>query len=413
MHDFCAQTLRYTAPSHGDWGLVRIVSLLPESHIMFVCPAACGRHGALGAVDKGYKNRVAYVYVDRSDIIAGYDSCIFDGVAQTLSMLPKRPKCFMVYVSCLDNLIGTDMDAVITELNAKYPDIKFNYGRMNPISLEGSTPPAVSTTDAMFGFLEPAAKEADSLNMLGNFVDKDHEGELYAFLKSCGINTARHLSHYSTFDAYMEMARSAYNLVLSPIAKYAAANLQAKHNTPFLFIPATYDTDEIAENYSKILAFIGSAASYDFNADIAETERAIETAKAALSGRPVSISSEAVIKPFTLARFLLKRGFNIASVVTEEVVTFDADAYDDVKNQVEIINPLGTDVIDFKHRRPEVVAIGYDAAYITGSSHIVNLQGDQGLFGYHGTQTLMRLLAEAAMVKSDLKALMDEYGLVV
>ena len=40
-------TLSYTAPSHGDWGIVRIAALVPETHLLFVSPSACGRHGAL------------------------------------------------------------------------------------------------------------------------------------------------------------------------------------------------------------------------------------------------------------------------------------------------------------------------------------------------------------------------------
>lgn len=38
-------TLHYSSPGHGDWGVVRIGMLAPESVQLFVCPSACGRHG--------------------------------------------------------------------------------------------------------------------------------------------------------------------------------------------------------------------------------------------------------------------------------------------------------------------------------------------------------------------------------
>ena len=66
-------TLCYTAPSHGDWGIVRIAALVPETHLLFVSPSACGRHGALGALQHGFKDRVSYLAITREDIIAGYD----------------------------------------------------------------------------------------------------------------------------------------------------------------------------------------------------------------------------------------------------------------------------------------------------------------------------------------------------
>jgi nitrogenase molybdenum-iron protein alpha/beta subunit len=414
MLDFCAESLRYTAPSHGDWGLVRIASLLPESHMLFVCPAACGRHGALGAVDKGYKHRVSYVYVDREDIISGYDKCILYGVEQMLSELEKKPRAVMVYVSCLDSLIATDVEAVMRELSAMHPSVEFRAGRMNPISLEGKTPPAVSTMDAMYSFLNVAeTKEPDALNMLGNFVPLSPDGELFRFLKNAGINTTRHISQYETLDGFREMAKSAYNLVLSPVAGFAARNFEAKHGTPFLTLPAAYDLGEIASNYRKLTDFLG-AREFGFTEYITAAERAISEAHAAVGGRPISISSAAVLKPFSLARFLIERGFIVSSVVTEEVIALDAVAYEDVKQMgIQVINPLATDVIDFRHRQPDAISIGYDAAYISGGARIVNMSGDQTMFGYHGTISLMQKLAEAAANESDLKQLMDEYGLVV
>ena len=51
-------TLHYSSHGHGDWGVVRIGMLLPESVQLFVCPSACGRHGAIGAMHQGLKDRL-------------------------------------------------------------------------------------------------------------------------------------------------------------------------------------------------------------------------------------------------------------------------------------------------------------------------------------------------------------------
>ena len=44
------EQLRYICPGNGGWGMVRIAMMIPESYELFISPAACGRHGALGAV---------------------------------------------------------------------------------------------------------------------------------------------------------------------------------------------------------------------------------------------------------------------------------------------------------------------------------------------------------------------------
>ena len=56
-------TLHYSSPGHGDWGVVRIGMLAPQSIQLFVCPSACGRHGAIGAMMHGLKEQIGRAHV--------------------------------------------------------------------------------------------------------------------------------------------------------------------------------------------------------------------------------------------------------------------------------------------------------------------------------------------------------------
>ena len=67
-------TVHYCSPAHGGWGVVRVAMLVPESYQLFVCPSACGRHGALGAIEHGNKERLSYLYIDEADIVVSDDS---------------------------------------------------------------------------------------------------------------------------------------------------------------------------------------------------------------------------------------------------------------------------------------------------------------------------------------------------
>ena len=87
-------TLHYSSPGHGDWGVVRIGMLAPESVQLFVCPSACGRHVAIGAMKQGLKDRLFYLYVSQSDIVDGYDPLIPEAVKNVLEALKKQPKVF-------------------------------------------------------------------------------------------------------------------------------------------------------------------------------------------------------------------------------------------------------------------------------------------------------------------------------
>ena len=127
-------TLHYSSPANGGRGVVRIGMMMPESVELFVCPFACGRHGAISAMKQELKGRLSYLYINQSDVINGYDDLIPPAVGELLDALPVRPKVVFVFVSCLDDLIGTDHDALLETLGAQYPDVRFRIGHMNPIS---------------------------------------------------------------------------------------------------------------------------------------------------------------------------------------------------------------------------------------------------------------------------------------
>ncbi len=416
MEPIFEQTVRYTAPSHGDWGVVRIASLVPESFILFVCPFACGRHGALGAIEQGFKERVGYVYITQKDIIEGYDQKLIQGVKEALERLIKRPRAVMVYVSCLDDLIGTDMDALMDELHAIYRDIEFRAGHMNPISLESKTPPPVTTQDAMFSFLMPSDKKSKSINLIGNLENVDSGSEFWRAAEAAGAEAVRHISDFETFEDFQSMAQSSHNLVLAPAGLLAAQNMKKKHGIPYLFLPVSYNFSEIKNQYERFCAFMDSPAPFDFSKEEEMLVSSIREALRAVGKRPVVISSGAAVRPFSLAEALTIYGFRVAAVVAQEVLPIDRPAFDRVtamKPRMKLIQPEHPEVIRFADRMTDAVAIGFDAAYITGSRYIVNLSGDMRMFGYGGARILMDGIRQAAGRQSDLKELIKEYGVVI
>ncbi|MDR3289471.1 MAG: nitrogenase component 1 [Peptococcaceae bacterium] len=406
-------TLLYSPPSHGDWGIVRVAALVPECHLLFVCPSACGRHGALGALGQGFKDRLSYIYIDRTDIIRGYAEAVKVHVPTLLSMLPRRPKAIMVYVSCLDDLIGTDLKVLCCELKAQHPDIHFRAGHMNPITIDSNAPPALTTQDAMFSFLDVYGSEKRGANLIGNLTSLPSECELYAVLEHCGAAPVRHISDYREFGAFQDMAKSECNLVLSPIASLAARNMERKHGQPHLPLFVSYDLDEIAGDYQRLLTFL-RCDGYDFTPHIDRARREIDRAREIIGDTPIAVSG--VLKTYGLAAALLRYGFNVVSVMSDDIIPPDKAAYEGLcACGVGLRNylPQHPKNISLRSECPESIAVGFEAAYITGSRRIVNANGDHGMFGYDGVCRFMWQLAAAYQSESDLAELMDEYGVVV
>ncbi|MFI3200208.1 MAG: nitrogenase component 1 [Eubacteriales bacterium] len=412
MEKVFEKTLQYTSPSHGDWGMVRMASLVPENYLLFVCPFACGRHGALGAIHKGFKDRLSYLYITHDDIVRGYDVKMVQAVSEVLKRLEKKPRAMLVIVSCLDELIGTDMTAIVKIIQKNHPEVDFGYSRMNPISLDSKSPPGVTIQGAMYGLLKADEKKKNQVNLLGVLESLQCECELFTVLENFGFDNIKQIGEMNTYDEFQTMAQSEYNIVISPAAGLAAKNMLKSHGTEFIMSFVSYDVDIVEKEYEKLAEYFGKEL-VNLEDVKEETLQLIEHAKTILGDTPIVISQGAVIKPFELAETLLKYGFHVHAVAAGEVIEMESHSCECVKDKIKFIHYTNPDIIKFENRLEEAVAIGFDAAYIIGSPHIVNVSGDMGMYGYYGIKKLMNMLVDAKQNKKDLRKLIEAYGVVI
>lgn len=423
--DHCFEkTLYYTSPGHGGWGIIRIAALVPQSHLMFICPSACFRHGALGAIQHGYKDRTSYLYIMPSDVVTGYDEIIMEGAKELLDG-DEGIRVLFLFVACVDDFIGTDMDAVAKRVERQHPGVIVRACHMNPVAAETAKPPLVTCYQKMFSAIPAENRAAEkAVNLLGSFAPVDRECELFGFLDSCGGYQVRQLADYESFDAFCGMGRSLYNLVLMPGANFTAQFMDDTYGTRSLVSLISYDMEEIAEGYHKLALLLAGdeagakrlAAQFDFETVRQETIRSIRKAQETLGGMPVVVSDSAVLRPFSLARALLSYGFWVEEVIAQEVVGADRPAYEALCKeypQLRITQPQHHRSAILQKGDTRMVGIGFEGAYLRQCDYVADLSGDEGMYGYYGVRRLMRMLERAVEQKADLKYMIEEYGAVV
>lgn len=455
-------TLHYSSPANGGRGIVRTGMLIPESVELFVCPFACGRHGSISAVKQELKHRLSYLYVNQADIINGYDDLIIPAVGELLEILSPRPKVILIFVSCLDDLIGTDHEALMEKLSEKYPDVKFRSCHMNPISKGAKTPPAISIQNNIYSLLGKTEEKDNGVNCIGNLVPILEGSEIYDFLKYYGFDRLRHIAQYEIFADYQEMAKSRLNLVIAPVGKQAAEQMEEKHGMPYSFLPVSYRLEQIEAVYRELgkklealkekealplndeqkvleenerfmlngeqiylrenVQLTSEAvnkrnnAEFDFTPYKNAAEEAIRRARKAVGDTPIVVDASAVKSPFGLARGLLEYGFQVVRVQAPECIGIDKKDYEWIVREhpeIEIVQSQHHNAVLRENQIPESIAIGVDGAYLAGSKYVVDLFDDEGMYGYHGVCCLMEKLERALEQPVDLENMIHEYGLVV
>lgn len=409
------KTLHYVSPAHGGWGVIRVAATMPESYMLFVAPFACGRHGALGGILHNVKNQVSYLFIDESDIVSGnYEHLVPDAVEELLQSLPKRPKVMMIFVSCLDDLLGTDHDALNAELSALCPDIRFVTCHMNPFKQDTKIPPMVGLQRSLFSILEKSADRKKQINMVGNNASVSSGCELFSLLGAQGWKI-NHIGTAETLDEFLGFSSSRLNLVLSPSASLSSRIMDEKLGIPFLNAYPTYDIDEIEETYREIERRLGISLG-DFSGYKNRAASAIKNAAETIGSYPVVIDYQAVRKPFTLANVLFDAGFNVKMIAVDAVPDFEKAACEKILSKIpglKIIDALHHDSVKFEHVDEECLSIGFSVGYLTKSKHVIDLMEDETLYGFYGIERLMEMLVDAYEHENSADDLIIKAGIVV
>ena len=412
-------SLHYSSPAHGGWGVLKAAQLIPESYFLFVSPAACGRHGALGARMDGRKERVSYLFLTEQSIVSGdYEQMLKDALQELMAFLKKRnrvPKVMGIFVSCIDDLLGTDHEALMAELCELYPGIKFIDCHMNPTSIDTGVPPVVNVQNKLYSVLDRAKERDNGINIIGNLQEIHDSSELFEVLRALGANEVRHISDYKTYDQYQDMAKSALNVVIAPSGEYAAKNMQRKLQIPYEKALIAFRPENIKASYEKIAKKLGAKCP---NLDGYEEKaiRELELTRKYLGDMPIVLDQEAVTRPFEFARCLLEAGLNVKRVYSQLLIPSDKEDYEWVMAyhpEVEVRQPQNPKVTVEEHVSDEYMAVGYSAGYITGAKHVVDIGGQNGLFGYYGLIELLKKMRATRDEISDLKKILDDAVLIV
>ena len=91
--------------------------LIPESRQIFVCAQGCLRGVILTAAEMNAMDRMSWVTVSEQDLYDGtMEQDVIDGVRDIINRLEEKPKCVLLFLSCVHLFAGCDFKMIIDEL---------------------------------------------------------------------------------------------------------------------------------------------------------------------------------------------------------------------------------------------------------------------------------------------------------
>lgn len=366
---------------------------VPGSIMLIVAPGCCGRNTSMISSMKEYNNRFFYLCMDETDIVTGrHLKKIPKAVASICESLEKKPSVVMICITCVDALLGTDMERVCRKAEEK-AGLPVRPCYMYALTREGRKPPMVHVRQSLYSLLEPGHKKGNVVNLLGYFSPLVDDCELYTLLQEAGVKTIHEISRCEDFEEYKKMSEANFNLVLHPEARFAAEDFHDRLKIPFIELRRLYQIDKIGSQYQAF----GAALGIEFHAEEQkkQAQKAIESFRKVCPDPVFAVGECANADPFELSLALVKYGFKVAEIygtITGENFIYIRQLKK-LSPQTKIFSNMEPTMLYYDPTESGVtLTIGKDACYYHPNTKGIHWNEERQPFGYAGVRRLFEAL---------------------
>lgn len=379
--------LHFNGPGAAGFGVKRVAMLLPESAMLLVAPACCGRHGTITGAKTGFDDRIFYLQMDERDVVTG---SYLKRIPQAAERIVNRthPKALFLCMTCVDALLGTDLNRLSRQLENTL-NLPVVACFMDPITRESKSAPMVSVQQAIMRCLQKSEENAHQINLLGNFVPLDQNCELHAALQSVGIDIIGQISACKTFEEYQRMGHARLNVVLHPQAVASARDLERRLEIPFIELSHTYGVVRTLSEMDRLNAALKVQMDFTAHAHAAQTR--LHRFAAEHPGIRIAVGEAVDGNPLEIAETLIEAGIEVPFVLRNILTPRDMT----VLRRLQTLRPnlpVYSGVHPSMHaaKLPVAdVALGLDLGYFMPDAVSICWNMERQTFGFSGLIALL------------------------
>lgn len=388
-------TLAFNSPGAQGFGVKRAGLAVPGSVMLLISPGCCGRNTAALGRDRKYADRFYYLLQDDTDIVTGrHLNRIPDAVKAICDMRAVKPSAVMICITCVDALLGTDMERVCRRCSetAGVPVIPCY---MYALTREGRLPPMASVRRSVYSLLKKRPRKGNACNIMGYFSPLAEDCELFDLLKSAGMKSIREISRCETFEEYQSMAEANFNLVLNAEARYAAQDLSKRLDIPFIELNNLHRVEKIHAQYQALAQALN--VKFDDEKFMLETAEKATAFKNKYAHLKFAVGEWLNADAFELALSLADMGLQVSEVygTIGEANFVYLKKLAQISPDTRIYSNLSPTMFYYNAQGSKVdVAVGQDAMYYHPDKPGIRWNGEVRQFGFQAVNDLLDALTE-------------------
>ncbi|MCR5214105.1 MAG: nitrogenase component 1 [Eubacterium sp.] len=389
-------TLAFNSPGAKGFGVKRAGLAVPESVMLLVSPGCCGRNTSLFKSMPEYRDRFFFQLLDDTDIVTGrHLTKVPQAAMEMLEVLDKKPSAIMICITCVDALLGTDMERVCRKVTEK-TGIPAVACYMYALTREKRLPPMAAVRTSVYSLLEKEKRHNADMNIMGYFTPLFDSSELYPLMKSIGIKNIRELSRCQTIEEYKELSKANFNLVLNPEARAAAQDIQERLGIPFIELLRLYRPEKIHNQYKLLGNALG--AQLDDTIYYEKAKKAIEDFKNKYGFLTFSVGEIQNGDPVEMALMLVEEGFKVSEVFATigELNFHFMKRLSEISPDTKVYSNLSPSMLYYEEADAKAdIFIGSDAYYYHPDLPGIEWCDDAQPFGFDGLIKLFEKLDQA------------------
>lgn len=411
-----ASELEFNSPVHGNWNIVHMGMLMPETIQIYVCADNCMRGVVLTAAEMNAADRFSFVILEEDHVLNGnLEDITIEGVTDVLKKREELPKAVLLFTVCLHHFLGSDLNRIYEELGQRFPDICFVRCYMDPIMQKHGLTPDQKLRKAMYDPLPERDADEHVVSMFGSDFALDESSDIRRLMDRYGY-TLRELPACHTWEDYLKLSEGSVFLDIYPAGKYGMEMQARRLGREHLYLPGNFDYEETAKQLQQLLQTLGlpELTEDELAAERNACEEALEKAKAVIGDTPVVLDYLFHPRPLGLAKLLLTHGFHVEAVYLDGISPEEEADFLWLKEHAPQLELRATIQVKMRvlprEHEGKVLAIGQKAAWFTGSRNFVNMVQGGGLYGYDGIRRTAELMIDAYENEKDTERLVVQKG---
>ena len=226
-------------------------------------------------------------------------------------MCEPAPKVVVVCITCVDALMGTDLERVCRAAQERC-GVLVVPSYMYALEREGRRPPMSAIRTTIYSLLERLEVEPTTVNLMGFFTPLEPQSELFSLLAAAGVRRVNQVSAARTLEEYRAMGAANFNLVLDPESRAAAEDLRVRLGMPYVELARLYDPERIHHQYH--LFFGGVGLRFDDASYLEEARLACRRFSERHAGTSFAVGEMCNANPFELSALLVSLGMEVRAV---------------------------------------------------------------------------------------------------